>query len=144
MVFSKTHPPQFLNNKYASRPKHNYYSILLPLHLPIYILWCSCTTTLFLILIEKCAYTYIFIRILALHIHFIFILYFFDITPINMQTIIFYTFKVVLCSFIYVYLNESLKRIFEKMELQLRCNEWSFIKITLFFKLQWKLSAALN
>ena len=70
--FSKRHPPQFLNNNYVCIPKYNYYSILLSPHLPIYFVWCSCTTTLLLVLIKKCAYTDIFIQKMALHIHFYF------------------------------------------------------------------------
>ena len=70
--FSKTHSPQFLNNKYVCIPKYNYYSILLPLHMPIYFVWCSCTTNLYFLSIEKCAYTYIFIQKLALYVHFYF------------------------------------------------------------------------
>ena len=67
---SKPHQPQFLNNKYVCITTQKYHSILLPLHLSLYFLWCSPTTTLFSLLIEKCAYTCIFIRKLVLHIHF--------------------------------------------------------------------------
>ena len=85
--FSKTHPPQFLNNNNVCIPKYNYHSILLPLHLSIYFVWCSCRTTLFLLLIKKCAhtcifirecaYTCIFIQKLALYIHLYFHAYYF-------------------------------------------------------------------
>ena len=60
--FSKTHPPQFINNYYVCIPKYNYYSIFLLLHLSIYFVWCSRTTTLFSLSIKKSAYTYMFIR----------------------------------------------------------------------------------
>ena len=43
---------------------------------------------------------------------------FFDITPIDLQTLIFYSYKVLSCSFIYVYWNEAIKTI-KKTELQL-------------------------
>ena len=102
--FSKTHLPQFLNNKYVCIPKYNYYSILLPLYMSIYFVWCSCTTTLFSLLIKKYAYTYIIIRKLALHIHFYFCAFFLYNTYRPVE-IIFYRFKVFLCSSIYVYLN---------------------------------------
>ena len=49
--FSKTRPPQFLNNKSFCLPKYSHHYILLPLHLPIYFIWCSFTTTLFSLLI---------------------------------------------------------------------------------------------
>ena len=62
--------PQFLNNNHVCIAKYNYYSILLPLHLSIYFVWCSRTTTLFSLLIEKCAHTYIFIRKMCLQIYF--------------------------------------------------------------------------
>ena len=68
---SKPHPPHFLNDKYVYITTYKYHSILLPLHLSIYFVWCSCTTTLFLLSIEKCAYTYIFIQKMSLRIHFI-------------------------------------------------------------------------
>ena len=68
--FSKTHPPQFINNCYVRIPKYNDYSIFLPLHRSIYFVWCSRTTTLFSLSIKKSAYTYIFIRKMYLHIHF--------------------------------------------------------------------------
>ena len=108
--FSKTHPPKLLHNKHICIPKDNYQSILLPLHLSIYFVWCSCTKTLFSLSIEKCAYTYIFIWKLALYIHFYFHALFFFITPTKLQTIIFYSYKVLLCSFIDKYWNGSIKR----------------------------------
>ena len=67
---SKPHQPQFLNNKYVCITTYKDNSILLPLHLSIYLLWWSPTTTLFSLLIEKCVYTWIFIRKMCLHIHF--------------------------------------------------------------------------
>ena len=68
--FLKTHPPQFLNNKYVCITTYNYYSILVPLHLSIHSVWWNCTTTLFSLSIEKCAYTCIFIQKMCLHITF--------------------------------------------------------------------------
>ena len=111
--FSKTHPPQFLNNKHVCIPKYNYYSILLPLHLPIYFLWFSLTLTLFFLSIKKCAYTDIFIQKLALHIQFYFHALYFDIPPTDLQTIMFYRFKNLLFRFIFVYINEAINRIFK-------------------------------
>ena len=43
---------------------------------------------------------------------------FFDITPIDLQTLIFYSYKVLSCSFIYIYWNEAIKTI-KKTELQI-------------------------
>ena len=85
-------------------------------------------------LFENWPYTYIFI----------FMIYLFLITPTYLQTIIVYSFKVLLCSFIEVYWNEAIKQISKKTELQIKCNGWSFIQITLSFKLQRKLSVALT
>ena len=120
--FSKTHPPQFLNSKYVCITTYNYYSILLPLHLSIYYVWCSRTKNLVSLSIEKYAYTCIFIRKMCLHIHFyskiglthtFLFPYFFKITPTELQTKIFWSFKFLLWSFIYVYWNEASKRFFQ-------------------------------
>ena len=118
--FSKTNPLQLLNNKYVCSPKYNYYSILLPIHLSIYFVWCSFTRNVFLPLIKKCAYTcifiqkiaytYNFIRKLALHMHFYFhALYIFNNTNRPVESF-FWNFKVLLRSFIDVYWNEASKR----------------------------------
>ena len=130
-VFKK-HPPQFINNNYVCIPKYNYYSIFLPLHLSIYVVLCSRKMTLFSLSIKKSAYTYIFIWKMYLHIHFYskigltrtFLLSWFIllITPADLKKIIFYSFKVLLWSFIDVYWNEALKWFFKKTKLRLKCN----------------------
>ena len=57
----------------------------------------------FLPSIEKCSYTYIFIREMCLHIHFYFHALFFNITPTDLQILIFYSYKFLSFSFIGVY-----------------------------------------
>ena len=59
--------------------------------------------------IEKCAYTYILFKNWPYTYIFIFMLYFFDITTTDLKKIILYSFKVLLCRYIRVYLDEAIK-----------------------------------